>query len=110
MACAGTDGTVRVVDIEARKRRHVLNAGASLVRGCSFAPDGRRLASSHMDGSVRVWDLRSGLQVLALDGSMDKIAFGPSGRRLFACPAYDAPAASGRGLYVWHAPVGGRSR
>ena len=91
-----------------RVKLRVLNAGASMVRGCAFAPDGRRLASSHMDGSVRVWDLRSGFLVLALDGSMDKIAFGPSGRRLFGCPAHDAPAASGRRLYVWNAPAAGR--
>jgi WD40 repeat protein len=39
-----------------------------LVQGVAFAPDGRRLFSLDFQGTLRVWDLPSGVELLALEG------------------------------------------
>ncbi len=50
-----------------------------------FAPDGRRLATATGDGQVRIWEVPSGRQVLALSVGVTYrkgISFGPEGRTL----------------------------
>ena len=51
----------------------------------AFRPDGRRLATGSLDGMVKVWDLESGREVLALKGHTKGVfglAFSPEGQRL----------------------------
>lgn len=55
------------------------------VNAVAFSPDGSRLASGSSDRTVRVWDWRSGQELLQLEGHADKVlavAYHPSGRRL----------------------------
>jgi WD40 repeat protein/serine/threonine protein kinase len=54
-------------------------------RGVAYSPDGRRLASASLDGSLKVWDARTGLEVVAVDTRQDMVsgvAYSPDGRRL----------------------------
>jgi len=70
-----------------------LSFRAHRLRGVSvaFSPDGRRLASASgdwitlADGEVKVWDVRTGAELLVLGGhitSVWSVAFSPDGRRL----------------------------
>jgi WD40 repeat protein len=57
------------------------------VNGIAFSPDGSRIATA--DDRLRVWDARTGQELLALprpDGVHD-LAFTPDGRRLIAVDA-----------------------
>jgi WD40 repeat protein len=55
------------------------------VTSVAFSPDGKRLASTGMDGTVRVWDTATGQELLALKGHNSEVwgvAFSPDGQHL----------------------------
>ncbi len=90
LALRGLDGAVRVVDTDRGAERRRLEVG-SYGSAPAWSPDGRRLAVGHADGSLSLWDARSGRR---LDGarahelSVLRVMFSPDGRRL-ASTSYD---------------------
>jgi WD40 repeat protein/DNA-binding SARP family transcriptional activator len=55
------------------------------VPALAFSPDGRRLATGSLDGSLKVWEVRTGRQLDTLTGSLGQVldlAFSPDGARL----------------------------
>jgi WD40 repeat protein len=81
------------------------------VTSLAFAPDGGRVATGSLDKTVRVWDVRSGGELLALSGheaAVLGVLFTPDGRRLLSVAADQAlhvwDAATGAGLARVHGP------
>jgi WD40 repeat protein len=51
----------------------------------AFNPDSQRLASGNWDGTVNLWEVETGREILALQGHgkvVASVAFSPDGRRL----------------------------
>ncbi len=57
------------------------------VRSLAFSPRGKRIATGHQGGTLKVWDVATGVELLTLkgnpgDGDVDGVAFSPDGRRI----------------------------
>ncbi|HEY1377145.1 MAG TPA: protein kinase [Gemmataceae bacterium] len=95
---SGTRGVLEVRDAATLRKEADLRGHRGPVGGVAFGPDGR-LASAAADGTVRLWDLGTGEEVLTLRVPLREltgVAFSPDGRRLVA-------ADSGGGATVWDA-------
>ena len=57
LASAGSDGTVRIWDVESGTQLQVLRGGGRAFHTVRFAPDGKTLAVGGRDGNVRVWEI-----------------------------------------------------
>ena len=56
-----------------------------MVRSVSFSPDGRTIASSSRDQTIRLWDVQSGVEKRRLTGHTDtvySVVFSPDGQTL----------------------------
>ena len=61
--------------------------GAKIVHSVAFSPDGLSAVSGDSDGNVRLWDLRTGLEVRRLPGhvgSVYAVAFSPDGTKVLS--------------------------
>jgi WD40 repeat protein len=79
-----------------------LRGHTNMVRSLSYSPDGSRLASASEDQTVKVWDARSGAEVLCLRGHTERVfsvTFSPDGTRL-ASASWDGT------VKVWDARTG----
>jgi WD40 repeat protein len=76
---------VREYEPEADAWRDLLPAHPGGPIGAAYSPDGRRLATGNMDGTVKIWDAESGRELLTLGGQrypVGRVAFSPDGSRL----------------------------
>ena len=51
----------------------------------AFSPDGMRIVSASWDGTVKVWDVSSGKEILTLKGhtsGVNGVAFSPDGKQI----------------------------
>lgn len=83
-SCGGR--TVRIWDVASSKLLHTLQGHTGPVQEVAFCPDSKRLVSiSYLDTTPRLWDVKMGKEVLALDFKGHQpfaIAFHPQGRLL----------------------------
>ena len=66
------------------KLRAVWNGHGARIYSIAFAPDGEILASASADGSLRLWDVQTGRQVVRFDRAPEPraLAFSPDGKLL----------------------------
>jgi WD40 repeat protein len=78
--------TLRVWDVASRKELAAFKSGAAApFLSYAFSPDGKRLAATDYNGSVRVWDIASGTPIrekVFNDSRLSHLAFSPDGRHL----------------------------
>jgi WD40 repeat protein len=85
------EGVVKLFEVPAGKELRTLTGHTNWVLSVVFSPDGKTLASTGLDRSVRIWDPATGIQRNAFpvgppvshtfDG-IAQVAFSPDGRRL----------------------------
>jgi WD40 repeat protein len=67
------------------KSQETLAGNDGIVFAVAFSPDGKRIASSGFGHVLRVWDVKTGREVLMLDGHegpVTSVAFSPDGSRI----------------------------
>jgi WD40 repeat protein len=83
----GQGRDVVVCDAEDGSAISLMKGHDSNVTGCAWAPDGKRAASTSSDNTVRIWDIRTGMQVALWVGPPpegDNVVFGDRGST-YAC-------------------------
>jgi WD40 repeat protein/tRNA A-37 threonylcarbamoyl transferase component Bud32 len=125
LATGSWDGTAKVWDARAGQEFVTLKGHPDGASSLAFSPDGRRLATGGRDLTVlattvkedrtaRVWDVRSGQQLLALQGRTGpypRVTFSPDGLHLATVSADGTAqvwdAQGGRELFPLAGHVGG---
>ncbi|MCL4820808.1 MAG: protein kinase [Vicinamibacteria bacterium] len=92
LVLAGADGALRVWSLGRRERLQTLStkmhrrtSREAIAVALAISADGRWLASGHVDGAVRLWDLEAGAELacrLRHDASVPALAFSPDGATL----------------------------
>ncbi len=80
-------GTIRVWDIETRKKLFSLTGHTNSVNTVAITPDSKRMISGSSDTSLKVWNLKTKRELFKLEGhedSINAVAVTPNGKWLIS--------------------------
>lgn len=130
LAMGNDNGFICIHDSESLQPIQYLNGHVADIKGLDFSPNGLRLASASSDGTVRIWDVATGQELIRSktpDGSgFSHVSWSPDGQQLVAAteestvilfgpegmviaPTKPAIATHGKGLQVLSTAGVGRS-
>jgi hypothetical protein len=109
-ACAGSDGSLRILDVQTGAEVRRVAAHAGRVHAIAASADRARLLSGGEDGFVRVWDVRGGKMLEVEEaGPVHAVAFAADGKTFVSGDAAGnvrlRDAATGR--EVWKTSLAG---
>ena len=92
------DEPLKVWEMPSGRLKFELKGHTNIVSSVAVTPDNQRIISASDDGTVRLWDVATGQEmlVLKLKGSYTRVAVSGDGRRIVAN--------SGDGFRVWDSP------
>ncbi len=104
MAAAQANGSiVKLWDASTGQELFTLVGHTDWVQGLAFRPDGKRLASTSLDGTVRIWSLGPGQETVAImatpAGYGNRVVYSPNGQE-FATNGGDGTAT------IWNVETG----
>lgn len=113
------EATIEVVpestssSVERAKLLRAFRGHTGVINCVAFHPDGTRFASGSSDGTVRVWDVASGEELLRFTqhgGPITRIIYSPDGRHILSCSKANAvsatESASESSVRLWDATTG----
>lgn len=90
-------GQVLIWDIQRRKAIHTIHAHVGLVMRVLYSPDGRTIATTGQDKTIKLWDAATGTPIVSWEAHNQKIndlAFSPDGTKL-------ASASGDKSVRIW---------
>lgn len=87
LLAAASGGTMHIWSIDPNDDAPQLTLAVSATR-LTYHPDGDRFASAHVDGKVRIWDVKTGERIGELEGArttLTSLAYSPDGKRMIVC-------------------------
>jgi len=97
------DNTIKLREAQSGDELMSLAGHEAEVQAVEFSPDGKRIASADLDGTIHKWRLETGEKLLAWrhEGGVLAMAFSPDGARLAT-----SGTAGDRAIEVWDAETG----
>jgi WD40 repeat protein len=85
LACTYVGGRIGLLSLRSPKSERVLVGHRGASEGLAFSADSRTLASAGYDGTVRLWNVATGLELFVLESrtrQVNSVAFSPDGELL----------------------------
>ena len=82
---------IRLWDPHTGKIKTTLEGHTKRVNSVAFSPDGKMLASGHLDGVIRLWNINTGehRQIQTPNKSVSELIFSPDGRTIVSSSGHD---------------------